>query len=110
MTAGDLREFGIVDGIVPEPAAGAARDPDKAAALLRDALLDALDGLDRMSPRKRRRARERRYRDIGRDFIVAVPWSALSTRESKPRLHVPDRLRLPLPRRATRPAPAAIDA
>ncbi|HEU5432921.1 MAG TPA: carboxyl transferase domain-containing protein, partial [Thermomicrobiales bacterium] len=110
LTAADLRGFGVVDAIVPEPAAGAASDPDGAATLLRDALLDSVASLDRKSPRKRRRARERRYRDIGRDFIVNVPWSALSTADSKPRRRVPERLRLPLPRRASRPEPATIDA
>ncbi len=97
LTATDLRGFGIVDRIVPEPAGTAADDPDRAATFLRAALLDALDDLERRSPRKRLRAREQRYRDIGRDYIVNVPWSALVGTEPKSRLRVPQRLRLPRP-------------
>ncbi|HET7091907.1 MAG TPA: carboxyl transferase domain-containing protein, partial [Thermomicrobiales bacterium] len=98
LTAADLRELGIVDAIVPEPAGGSAADAGAAATLLRHALLDALEQLERQSLRKRRRERERRYRAIGRDFIVNVPWSALSDAAPKARLRVPELLHLPLPR------------
>jgi acyl-CoA carboxylase subunit beta len=109
LTARDLKALGIVDVIVPEPSVGAAGDPDAAAALLREAMVDSLDALQRISGRKRRRARERRYRDIGRDFIVDVPWSALTAEPRKPGRIIRGRLHLPLPRRPRRAEPLSID-
>jgi acyl-CoA carboxylase subunit beta len=109
LTARDLKALGIVDVIVPEPSVGAPGDPDAAAALLREAMVDSLDALQRISGRKRRRARERRYRDIGRDFIVDVPWSALTAEPRKPGRIIRGRLHLPLPRRPRRAEPLSID-
>jgi acetyl-CoA carboxylase carboxyl transferase subunit alpha len=45
LTAKDLGQLGIVDGILPEPVGGAHRDPAAAAATLRDAILGHLDRL-----------------------------------------------------------------
>src|SRR5205814_5004455 len=45
LTAPDLLQFGLIDGIIPEPAEGAHVDPDGAAAALRDTLRAALDQL-----------------------------------------------------------------
>src|SRR6266849_4282894 len=50
MTAPDLMELGLIDGIVAEPGGGAHIDPDQAAEALRATLrqaLAALSGLDR---------------------------------------------------------------
>ena len=41
MTARELKEFGIVDAVVPEPLGGAHQDWDEAARLLKDAVLGA---------------------------------------------------------------------
>src|SRR3954469_6571987 len=38
-------ELGVIDGIVPEPDGGAHTDPDAAAALLKESIVDALDEL-----------------------------------------------------------------
>ena len=38
ITAGDLSELGIIDGIIPEPPGGAHRDHEAAASFLGDAL------------------------------------------------------------------------
>src|SRR5690554_314220 len=49
ITAGRLRELGIVDGVIKEPLGGAHRDPGTMAASLRDSLnaqLDMLQGMD----------------------------------------------------------------
>jgi acetyl-CoA carboxylase carboxyl transferase subunit alpha len=42
MTAKDLLEFGVIDGIVPEPGGGAQLDPEQAAESLRTTLRIAL--------------------------------------------------------------------
>ena len=45
LTAKDLLEFGVIDGIVPEPGGGAQIDPEQAAESLRTTLRGALDEL-----------------------------------------------------------------
>jgi len=45
LTGRDLGQLGIVDAILPEPVGGAHRDPETAAATLRDAILGHLDRL-----------------------------------------------------------------
>ncbi len=46
LTAPDLRQFGIVDEIVPEPYGGAHTDPERAGALLRSAIRESLRALE----------------------------------------------------------------
>jgi len=58
ITAQDLSRFGVIDGIVVEPAGGAHRDPAAAIAAAGEALAGALDelkGLDRETVRRQRR-------------------------------------------------------
>lgn len=65
VTAADLKSLGVIDGIVPEPAGGAHRDPAAAIASLAGAIgeaLDSLGGLDAAALRSQRRAK---YLDIG---------------------------------------------
>ncbi|HTR82504.1 MAG TPA: acetyl-CoA carboxylase carboxyltransferase subunit alpha [Bacteroidota bacterium] len=52
LTAGDLLEQKIIDGIVPEPPGGAHRNPQQAAAILRDTLIEELRPLQKMKPEK----------------------------------------------------------
>jgi acetyl-CoA carboxylase carboxyl transferase subunit alpha len=66
MTARDLLGFRIVDGIVPEPAGGAHRNPELAALNLKKALVKALEPLCRMTPAALEKDRFRRFRGIGR--------------------------------------------
>lgn len=73
LTAADLKALGIIDTIVPEPANGAAAAPAEAIAALRDAVLTALSELHSVSPERRRAARFRRYRDIGRQWTKGKP-------------------------------------
>ncbi|HEY6105109.1 MAG TPA: acetyl-CoA carboxylase carboxyltransferase subunit alpha [Anaeromyxobacteraceae bacterium] len=66
ITAADLKGFGIVDEVVPEPAGGAHTDP---AALFRslDAVLEAqLRELSALAPADLVEARYRKFRDMGR--------------------------------------------
>jgi acetyl-CoA carboxylase carboxyl transferase subunit alpha len=65
LDAGDCLELGVIDAIVPEPPGGAQGDPDEAARLLRDGLLEALDQVAPLSASERRRARRRKFREMG---------------------------------------------
>src|ERR671919_1972232 len=55
-------ELGVIDLIVPEPEGGAHTDRDGSAALLKSAILLALDEIDTVDPYLRRRARRAKYR------------------------------------------------
>jgi len=66
ITAEDLRRFGVIDEIIPEPAGGAHRDPAAAIAATGEAIsvaLTALSGLDREAVRHLRREK---FLNIGR--------------------------------------------
>jgi acetyl-CoA carboxylase carboxyl transferase subunit alpha len=58
-------ELGVIDGIVPEPEGGAHSDPDEAARLLGDALRDALEELESVSPDELKRRRRAKFRSLG---------------------------------------------
>jgi len=60
VTAGDLKQLGVIDRVVPEPVGGAHRHPAEAIAALGEALaeeLDALGSLARDDVRAQRRAK-----------------------------------------------------
>lgn len=65
ITAQDLRDFGVIDDIVPEPLGGAHRDPQRMIADLGDALASLLSEFDGMSGDEIRSARRRKYLEIG---------------------------------------------
>lgn len=74
MTAKDLREFGIVDDIVPEPIGGAHRDPSLMGTRLGKALAQTLQELQDLSPAALIQQREQKYRAMGRvSGMVAAP-------------------------------------
>jgi acetyl-CoA carboxylase carboxyl transferase subunit alpha len=52
LTAPDLKKQGIIDTIVPEPLGGAHRNPEKAAAILKETLLAELRPLMKLKPEK----------------------------------------------------------
>jgi acetyl-CoA carboxylase carboxyl transferase subunit alpha len=66
ITAGDLKELGVVDEVVPEPVGGAHADPKRAAELLDPVLSLQLEALVRMDPEQRREARYEKFRKLGR--------------------------------------------
>lgn len=68
LTAEDLLELGIIDGIVPEPAGGAHENPDEAAEHLRRALLIQLEELALMDSRALVDHRYAKFREIGNFF------------------------------------------
>ncbi|MBE7560974.1 acetyl-CoA carboxylase carboxyltransferase subunit alpha [bacterium] len=63
--ARDLLEMGLVDEVMPEPLGGAHRDPDAAAATLKEAVLRHLRELLALSPEELREDRHRRFRRMG---------------------------------------------
>ncbi len=65
ITASDLDEIGIVDGIVPEPGGGAHRAPDDAAEQLSQVLKSALDELEELDPETLVEKRLQKYASIG---------------------------------------------
>jgi acetyl-CoA carboxylase carboxyl transferase subunit alpha len=69
MTADDLLEFGLIDGIVPEPPEGAHMDYDLAAENLRLTLRNALDELGKLSASELIEQRYEKFRHMG-NFAV----------------------------------------
>jgi acetyl-CoA carboxylase carboxyl transferase subunit alpha len=65
ITAPDLLARRIVDGIVPEPLGGAHQDPDQAAALVDQALQQALADVRHLSSEERLALRYEKFRHIG---------------------------------------------
>ncbi len=65
ITAGDLRELGLVDEVVPEPLGGAHRNADQSALDLKSAFLKHLRALQSLSVDQLLEARYQKYRAIG---------------------------------------------
>ncbi len=65
LTANDLVELGVADGIVPEPPGGAHSDWDGAAAALEEPLDQALEELEGLTVEKLLEARRAKYESIG---------------------------------------------
>jgi acetyl-CoA carboxylase carboxyl transferase subunit alpha len=66
ITAHELLELGIVDGIVPEPGEGAHTDPARAAEMLGDSLAAALESIRQLRPEQRVIRRYDKFRRMGR--------------------------------------------
>ncbi len=73
MTAADLREFQVIDEIVPEPPGGAHADPAGAAAALGEAIERHLAEVAELTAEERRERRYRRFRAIGRFETAETP-------------------------------------
>jgi acetyl-CoA carboxylase carboxyl transferase subunit alpha len=70
LTAEDLLRLGLIDGIISEPAGGAHEDPDRAAALVRQKLSDALEELGRLSGAELVEQRYNKFRRMGNFFAA----------------------------------------
>jgi acetyl-CoA carboxylase carboxyl transferase subunit alpha len=70
ITARDLREFGLVDEIVPEPEGGAHEDHEAAAQLLDPVIERNLVELSAMTPRDLIAARYEKFRRMGQFFDI----------------------------------------
>ena len=65
ITSADNLELGIIDDVIPEPVGGAHRDPDKAASLLEDWIVDQLEQLKDMAAEELIQSRFERFRRLG---------------------------------------------
>lgn len=65
ITATDLKRLGILDQILPEPVGGAHSDPLQAAATLKQALLENLAELTRMTRQQLKDWRYQKFRSMG---------------------------------------------
>ncbi|MFP4661935.1 MAG: acetyl-CoA carboxylase carboxyltransferase subunit alpha [Halanaerobiales bacterium] len=65
ITAKSLKMLGLIDRIVKEPAGGAHKDPEKAAELVKEAIIETLDELDDLSREELIENRYRKFRQIG---------------------------------------------
>jgi acetyl-CoA carboxylase carboxyl transferase subunit alpha len=72
LNASNLKEFGVVDEVIPEPLGGAHHDPETAAAALKDAFNRHLSDLMEKSTRQLLDERYDRYRELGEYREVAV--------------------------------------
>jgi acetyl-CoA carboxylase carboxyl transferase subunit alpha len=65
LTAQDLMNFRVIDGIIPEPLGGAHRDPDAIAKVVSEFILNALEELKTKTQAKLLDERYKRFRKIG---------------------------------------------
>jgi len=65
ITADSLSGFGLVDEVLPEPLGGAHRDPGATAEVVRNAILQNLDQLDKLDSEQLLAERQRRLADVG---------------------------------------------
>jgi acetyl-CoA carboxylase carboxyl transferase subunit alpha len=68
LTATDLLEMKLIDGIIPEPPEGAHMDADAAAQFLRSTLKQALDELSGLAPERIIEERYTKFRQMGGFF------------------------------------------
>lgn len=66
ITAQDLHQLGVIDGIIPEPVGGAHRDPDAAIQRVREAIELALLDFDGIEGSEIRRQRHEKFLAIGK--------------------------------------------
>src|SRR5579872_385088 len=69
LTAPDLLQLGIIDGIIPEPPEGAHTDADAAAAFVGATLRASLEQLKAMSPEELVEQRYAKFRQMGNFFL-----------------------------------------
>ena len=65
LTAPDLKKQGIIDDIVPEPKGGAHRNPEQAARVLKETLLQELKALAKVKPEKFLERRIEKFSKMG---------------------------------------------
>jgi acetyl-CoA carboxylase carboxyl transferase subunit alpha len=66
ITAEDLKQFGVIDGIIPEPVGGAHREPQKVIAAAGDVIASALTDLSQRTDL--RSERRQKFLDMGRQL------------------------------------------
>jgi acetyl-CoA carboxylase carboxyl transferase subunit alpha len=78
LTAEDLLNLGLVDGIIPEPPGGAQENADQAAELMRKKLRDSLEELGRLSGAELVEQRYRKFRRMGNFFAAPAGRSLVA--------------------------------
>ena len=68
ITAQDLLQLGVIDGIIPEPIGGAHRDPDAALKNVSDAIELALKDFDNLDGVDIRKQRQEKFLTMGRSL------------------------------------------
>jgi acetyl-CoA carboxylase carboxyl transferase subunit alpha len=71
LAAPDMLELGLIDGIIPEPEAGAHEDYDGAARLVKEQLVRSLEELSALTPDEAVRKRYDKFRKMGNFFVGA---------------------------------------
>ena len=69
LTAGDLLELGVIDGVIPEPEGGAHLDPQRLYRELDGVLARELEGLDKLRPQALAAGRYQKFRRMGADAL-----------------------------------------
>jgi acetyl-CoA carboxylase carboxyl transferase subunit alpha len=70
ITAADLLDLKIIDGIVPEPLGGAHRAPEETIQAVGDTIARAFGELAGLSPQELRRQRREKYLAMGRNLVA----------------------------------------
>jgi acetyl-CoA carboxylase carboxyl transferase subunit alpha len=68
LAAPDMLKLGLIDGIIPEPPAGAHEDYDEAARLVKKRLVDSLQEMSTLTPDEAVQKRYRKFREMGNFF------------------------------------------
>ena len=71
LTAQDLLALGVIDRVIPEPRGGAQRDKPETIARVGTAIAELLAELDGSKPAELRKARRRKFLDMGQKSLVA---------------------------------------
>ena len=69
LAAPDMLHLGLIDGIIPEPPAGAHEDHDEAARLVKDQLVRSLRQLSALTPDEAVQQRYDKFRKMGNFFV-----------------------------------------
>lgn len=79
LTAEDLKELKIIDGIIKEPLGGAHRDPDKSAGAVKKQILESLKRLKKQKPEKLVENRIDKYAAMGEWAKASKPKAKAKT-------------------------------
>ncbi len=71
LAAPDMLQLGLIDGIIPEPPAGAHEDYDEAARLVKEQLVLSLRELSTLTPNEAVQKRYDKFRKMGNFFVGA---------------------------------------
>tara|TARA_R110002096_G_scaffold425644_1_gene634435 strand:+ start:8593 stop:9549 length:957 start_codon:yes stop_codon:yes gene_type:complete len=70
LTARDLKELKVIEGVIPEPLGGAHRNPDKSAELVKKQIVQSLKRLKKLKPNQLIEQRIEKYSSIGAFEVV----------------------------------------